>query len=120
MSGVFGGLMSTPIGGPLLAFELEHEQTHGYYDRHLVPGMLAGAVTFGLMWPVIGAPFSGLLDIPRPDFESWMLLAAAGMEYSQRSRPSSLGRRWFGSATPCDHWILPRSCADSSLARWWQ
>lgn len=35
ISGAFGGLMSTPIGGPLLAFELEQKQTHSYYFRSL-------------------------------------------------------------------------------------
>lgn len=79
ISGVFGGLLSTPIGGPLLAFELEHDQTSSYYLRHLVPGVISGAVAFGVMWPVIGAPFSGLLEIQHGDFESWMLLAAAGL-----------------------------------------
>lgn len=79
ISAAFGGLMSTPIGGPLLAFELEHDQSHNYYYQHLVPGIIAGAVSFGVMWPVIGAPFEGLLAIPRGEFESWMLLAAVGI-----------------------------------------
>ena len=79
MSGAFGGLLSTPIGGPLLAYELEHEQTHDYYLTHLIPGVIAGAVSFGVMWPVIGAPFEGLLEIPRGDFRSWMLLAGVGL-----------------------------------------
>lgn len=76
MSGAFGGLLSTPIGGPLLAFELEHDQTHEYYYTHLIPGMIAGAVSFGIMWPAIGAPFKGLLEIPGSEFRSWMLLVA--------------------------------------------
>ena len=79
ISGAFGGLLSTPIGGPLLAFELEHEQTHRYYLTHLVPGVIAGAVSFGLMWPVVGAPFEGLLAIPQEGFRSWMLAAAVAL-----------------------------------------
>jgi len=79
ISGAFGGLMSTPIGGPLLAFELEHDQTHNYYFSNLVPGVIAGAVSFGVMWPIIGAPFEGLLSLPRGEFASWMLLAAVGL-----------------------------------------
>ncbi len=79
ISGAFGGLLSTPIGGPLLAFELEHDQTHNYYYTNLVPGVIAGAVAFGIMWPVVGAPFGGLLAIERVDFKSWMLLAAVGL-----------------------------------------
>ena len=79
ISGAFGGLMSTPIGGPLLAFELEHDQTHNYYFSNLVPGVIAGAVSFGAMWPIIGAPFEGLLSLPRGEFASWMLLAAVGL-----------------------------------------
>lgn len=75
MSGMFGGLLSTPIGGPLLAFELEHHQTHDYYLRELVPGVLAGAVSFGIMWPLIGAPFIDLYGLPGTEFRSWMLLA---------------------------------------------
>jgi len=73
ISGAFGGLMSTPLGGPLLAFELEHEQTHSYYFQNLVPGVVAGAVAFGVMWPVVGAPFEALLAIPSDGFRSWML-----------------------------------------------
>jgi H+/Cl- antiporter ClcA len=79
ISGAFGGLMSTPIGGPLLAFELEHDQTHGYYLTQLVPGILSGAVAFGIMWPVLGAPFAGLLSLDRGPFASWMLVAAVGL-----------------------------------------
>jgi H+/Cl- antiporter ClcA len=79
ISGAFGGLLSTPIGGPLLAFELEHEQTHAYYFTNLVPGVIAGALSFGVMWPLVGAPFEGLLAIPQGEFRSWMLIAAAGM-----------------------------------------
>jgi H+/Cl- antiporter ClcA len=79
ISGAFGGLMSTPLGGPLLAFEFEHEQTHSYYFQNLVPGVVAGAVAFGVMWPVLGAPFEALLAIPSDEFRSWMLLAAVGL-----------------------------------------
>jgi H+/Cl- antiporter ClcA len=79
ISGAFGGLMSTPLGGPLLAFELEHEQTHSYYFQNLVPGVVAGAVAFGVMWPVVGAPFDALLALPSDGFRSWMLLAAVGL-----------------------------------------
>jgi H+/Cl- antiporter ClcA len=79
ISGAFGGLTSTPVGGPLLAFELEHDQTHSYYFTNLVPGMISGAVAFGIMWPIVGAPFQGLVTIPKGDFHSWMLLAAVGL-----------------------------------------
>lgn len=79
ISGVFGGLMSTPLGGPLLAFELEHEQTHAYYFRQMVPGLIAGSVGFGIMWPVLGTPFVGLYDFETVDFRTWMLMAAAGI-----------------------------------------
>jgi H+/Cl- antiporter ClcA len=79
MCAVFGGLVSTPLGGPLLAFELEHHQNRDYYFRQLLPGILAGAVGFGIMWPVIGAPFVGLFELPRADFESWMFIAALGL-----------------------------------------
>jgi H+/Cl- antiporter ClcA len=79
MSAVFGGLVSSPLGGPLLAFELEHEQSHPYYYRHLIPGVVAGAVGFGVMYPMIGAPILGQYDIPRVEFRSWMLLAGVGV-----------------------------------------
>lgn len=79
ISGAFGGLLSTPIGGPLLAFELEHDQTQSYYYTNIVPGVIAGAVSFGVMWPVLGAPFQALLALPSAEFESWMLLAAVGL-----------------------------------------
>jgi chloride channel protein, CIC family len=79
ISGAFGGLMSTPIGGPLLAFELEHDQSHNYYYTNIVPGVIAGAVSFGVMWPIIGAPIQGLVSLPEADFKSWMLLVAVGL-----------------------------------------
>jgi H+/Cl- antiporter ClcA len=79
ISGAFGGLLATPVGGPLLAFELEHEQTQGYYYAHIVPGVIAGAVSFGIMWPILGAPFQGLIELDVPVFESWMLLAAVAL-----------------------------------------
>lgn len=79
ISGVFGGLLSTPLGGPLLAYELEHEQTHAYYYRQIVPGVVAGAVGFGIIWPVVGTPFVGLYDFGTVEFRSWMLLAAAAI-----------------------------------------
>jgi H+/Cl- antiporter ClcA len=79
VSGAFGGLLSTPIGGPLLAFELEHDQTNAYYYLNIVPGVIAGSVSFGVMYPVLGAPFKGLLTMPPVEFGSWMLLAAVGL-----------------------------------------
>lgn len=79
VSGAFGGLLSTPIGGPLLAFELEHDQTNSYYYLNIVPGVIAGAVSFGIMYPVLGAPFLGLLSMPPVEFGSWMLIAAVGL-----------------------------------------
>ncbi len=79
MSAAFGGLVSSPLGGPLLAFELEHEQSTSYYYGHLIPGVVAGAVGFGVVYPFIGAPFIALYDVAVPDFGSWMLIAAAGI-----------------------------------------
>lgn len=79
MSAAFGGLVSSPLGGPLLAFELEHEQSRSYYFHHLIPGIVAGAVSFGIVWPVLGAPFIGLYDVAAVEFRSWMLAAAVGI-----------------------------------------
>ncbi len=96
MSGAFGGLLSTPIGGPLLAFELEHDQTHNYYYTNLVPGVIAGSVSFGIMWPIVGAPFAGLLTIPQADFASWMLLAAVGLGVLGALAASVIGKITVG------------------------
>jgi H+/Cl- antiporter ClcA len=79
ISAVFGGLMSTPIGGPLIAFELEHQQTNTYYYQQIVPGAIAGAVGFAVMWPVIGTPMVGLYQFDAVEFRDWMLLAGAGI-----------------------------------------
>jgi len=79
ISAVFGGVLSTPIGAPLLAFELEHQQTHEFYFQQMVPGLIAGSIGFGIMWPVIGTPFVGLYTFDSVDFRSWMLLAGAGI-----------------------------------------
>jgi H+/Cl- antiporter ClcA len=79
ISGAFGGLLSTPIGGPLLAFELGGSGDRGHYYNMIVPGVIAGSLSFAVMFPVIGAPFSGLAAIPGSDFHSWMLLVAFGL-----------------------------------------
>ncbi|MCB1245917.1 MAG: chloride channel protein [Acidimicrobiia bacterium] len=79
ISGSFGGLMSTPIGGPLLAFELEHDHTQDYYYSNLVPGVVAGAFSFGIVWSFVGTPFENLLSVPDVEFRPWMLLAAIGL-----------------------------------------
>jgi H+/Cl- antiporter ClcA len=79
ISAVFGGLMSTPIGGPLIAFELEHQQTSTYYFQQIVPGAIAGAVGFAVMWPVIGTPIVGLYEFDAVPFRDWMLIAGAGI-----------------------------------------
>lgn len=82
MSAAFGGLVSSPLGGPLLAFELEHEQSRSYYFSHLIPGIVAGAVSFGIVWPVLGAPFIGLYEVSAVEFRSWMLTAAVGIGFT--------------------------------------
>lgn len=92
MSAAFGGLVSSPLGGPLLAFELEHEQSGSYYYTHLIPGVVAGAVGFGVVFPVIGAPFIELYDIPNSDFHSWMLVAAVGIGAVGFATAMGLGR----------------------------
>jgi len=79
ISAVFGGVLSTPIGAPLLAFELEHQQSHEFYFQQMVPGLIAGSIGFGIMWPVIGTPFVGLYTFDGVDFRSWMLVAGAGI-----------------------------------------
>lgn len=79
MSAVFGGLVSSPLGGPLIAFELEHEQSRSYYFDHLIPGVVAGAVGFGVMYPIIGAPILAQYNIAGVEFRSWMLLAGVGV-----------------------------------------
>jgi H+/Cl- antiporter ClcA len=92
MSAAFGGLVSSPLGGPLLAFELEHEQSSSYYYSHLIPGIVAGAVGFGVVYPVVGAPFVGLYDIPASDFNSWMLIAAVAIGIVGFAVAMGLGR----------------------------
>jgi H+/Cl- antiporter ClcA len=76
MAGSFAGLLSSPMWGPLLAFELESDSSEGYHYRDLIPGFVSGAVAFGLMWPVIGSPFLAVVSLPDITFESWMLLAS--------------------------------------------
>jgi H+/Cl- antiporter ClcA len=62
-----------------MAFELEHDQTHGYYFSNLIPGVISGGVAFAIVYPLIGAPFLGGVPVPRVEFESWMLAAAVGL-----------------------------------------
>lgn len=79
MSAAFGGLLSSPLAGPLIAFELEHEQSRSYYFNHLIPGVVAGGIGLGIVYPLLGAPFLSPYGSDPTEFRSWMLLAAVGV-----------------------------------------
>ncbi len=78
-AGVFGGLMSSPLIGALLALELEHDQDLPFFFRHIIPGGVSGTIGFLIVYPVLGAPFLGLYRFPPFEFSAWYLAAGAAM-----------------------------------------
>ncbi len=78
-AGVFGGLMSSPLIGALLALELEHDQDLPFFFRHIIPGGVSGTIGFLIVYPVLGAPFLGLYSFPPFEFSPWYLAAGAAM-----------------------------------------
>lgn len=79
VSGVFGGLASFPFAAPIIAMETHAGQRFGSYGR-LIPGLVAGVVALGVLYPFIGTPLLGVYDIGGDTaLEPWWLLIGAGL-----------------------------------------
>lgn len=76
VSGVFGGLLSSPLVGGLLTVELEHDQTSNYTLMRIVPSIVAGVGGFIVVYPVLGATFLGRYDFPSFEVDDWLFGAA--------------------------------------------
>ncbi len=78
-SGVFGGLLSSPLIGSVLTIELEHQQSLDYTFRSLIPAIVAGVAGFLVVNPVIGDVFLGRYQFDAFDLEYWYFAAAFGI-----------------------------------------
>ncbi|MEN8112994.1 MAG: chloride channel protein [Actinomycetota bacterium] len=78
VSGVFGGLLSSPLIGGLLTIELEHQQSPTYTLRSIVPAIAAGVAGFLVVNPVLGEPFLGRYAFETFNLKYWHFAAALG------------------------------------------
>ena len=79
VSGIFGGLLSSPSIGGLITLELEHEQHAGYTFRAIVPAIVAGVAGFVVVHPIIGDVFLGRYAFEPFELEYWYFAAAIGI-----------------------------------------
>lgn len=73
MSGAYGGLVSSPILATLLVTELA--QPRSAVLNKLFGGLVAASVSFAIFFPIAGATFLGLYELPSYRFEDWHLAA---------------------------------------------
>lgn len=79
VSGVFGGLLSSPLIGAVLTIELEHRQSLDYTFRSLVPAIVAGVAGFIVVNPVMGDVFLGRYEFDAFELQYWYFGAALGI-----------------------------------------
>ncbi|WP_018156251.1 chloride channel protein [Demetria terragena] len=79
VSGVFGALASFPFAAPIIAMETHAGKRFGSYGR-LIPGLVAGVVALGVLYPLIGTPLLKVYDVGGQEgLKAWWLLVAAGL-----------------------------------------
>lgn len=76
LSGVFGGLLSSPLIGGVLTVELEHHQTSQFTLRSVVPSLVAGVGGFLVVNPVLGETFLGRYEFEAFEVAPWYFAAA--------------------------------------------
>ena len=74
ISGIFGGLFSSPVIVVMLILEIARPGGHRF-SKILFTDIVAGSVSFGIYFAIAGAVFLGAYQVPRYAFESWQLLA---------------------------------------------
>ncbi len=79
VSGIFGGLLSSPSIGGILTLELEHRQEAGYTFRAIVPAVAAGVAGFVVVHPILGEVFLGRYTFEPFEIDYWYFLAALGI-----------------------------------------
>jgi H+/Cl- antiporter ClcA len=79
VSGIFGGLLSSPSIGGLITLELEHDQHAGYTFRAIIPAIVAGVTGFIVVHPILGDVFLGRYVFEPFELEYWHFAAAVGI-----------------------------------------
>ena len=72
IAGVFGGLGTLPLAGPVMALEVYHER---WQDRpyRMLPGIVSGTVAIAILFPFIGSPFLAVYNLGAHDLHvSWL------------------------------------------------
>ncbi|KHL17103.1 H+/Cl- antiporter ClcA [Mumia flava] len=78
ISGAFGGLLASPFLAAMLVIELA--RPHRRRMLHALFGSLAAAsVGFAVFYPIAGATFLGIYDVPDYEYKNWHLLAGVGL-----------------------------------------
>ena len=78
MSGAYGGLLSSPFLAAVLVFELARP-TGARVLNTLFGSLVAATVSFAIFFPIAGATFLGLYELPSYEFKDWHLLAGFGL-----------------------------------------
>jgi len=74
IAGIFGGLFSSPVIAVMLILEVARPGGLRF-SKTLAAGIVAGSVSFGIYFAIVGAVFLGAYQVPRYTFEDWQLLA---------------------------------------------
>jgi len=73
-AGIFGGLFSSPLIVVMLILEIARPGGQRF-SKTLVTDIVAGSVSFGIYFAIVGAVFLGAYQVPPYTFEDWQLLA---------------------------------------------
>lgn len=74
VAGIFGGVFSSPVIAVMLLLEVARPGGHRF-SKTLVTGIVAGSISFGIYFAIVGAVFLDAYPVPRYTFEDWQLLA---------------------------------------------
>jgi H+/Cl- antiporter ClcA len=74
IAGMFGGVISSPVIVVMLILEVVRAGGHRF-SKILATDIVAGSVSFGIYFAVVGAVFLGAYQVPGYNFEDWQLLA---------------------------------------------
>jgi H+/Cl- antiporter ClcA len=78
MSGAYGGLLASPFLATMLVIELARPAGARFLNT-LFAGLVAASVSFAIFFPIAGATFLGLYELPPYEYEDWHLLAGAAL-----------------------------------------
>lgn len=77
IAGVFGGLLTLPYTGVLMALETYHERWQ-IMPARMLPAVVSATTALAVLYPVVGTPFLSIYDLGGADLHvSWIPLAVA-------------------------------------------